>query len=206
MDRGILRCVGYYQVSPAMMKIQHFAHKLQIGQQITKFLIGLMAVFAAVLATETLPTKVCASVILVSIGSMFLVVQHGPDGMLRSLLSYEGLLPIPTEIFAARFAFRELLTGTGCPIPQTEMRAISLDQLNLVMKHVTRRLKEGEVWQVSRFENGKMAQKDLTDPAVVQLYDICTHVIVPATAALQLSLVEAMATSSQKPSYFVSHW
>ena len=204
-------CVGYCQDSPAIMKIQHLAHRLQIGQQIIKFLIGLMAVFAAGFATETLPTKLCANAMLVLIGSMHVVVQHGPDGILRSLLSYEGPLSIPTEIFAARFVadrhpFSDLFTGPGYHIPQTEMRAISLDQLNLVMEHVTRRLTEGEVWQVCRFENGEMVRKGLTDPAAAQLYDVATHVIVPATATVQLSLVEAMATSPQKPLYFVSHW
>merc|ERR1740117_1351564 len=102
--------------------------------------------------------------------------------------------------------FSDLFTGPGYHIPQTEMRATSLDQLDLVMKHVTRRLTGGEVWKVSRFQNGQMVQQDLTEPAAVQLYDVNTHVIIPATAALQLSLVEAMATSPQKPSYFVSHW
>ena len=102
--------------------------------------------------------------------------------------------------------FSDLFTGPGYHIPQTEMRATSLDQLDLVMKHVTRRLTEGEVWKVGRFQNGQMVQTILTEPAAVQLYDVCTHAIIPATAALQLSLVEAMATSSQKPSYFVSHW
>ena len=214
--RRMLRCVGYCQDLPAISKMQHLAHRLQIGQQISKFLIGLMAVFAAGFATETLPTKLCASAILVLIAAMHLVVQHGPDGILRSLLSYEGPLSVSTEIFAARFLCRNLLTGPnqfsdlftgpGYPIPQTEMRSISLHQLNLVMKHVTRRLTGGQVWQVSRFENGEMMQRILTDPAAAQLYDVCTHTIVPATAALQLSLVEAMATSLQKPSYFVSHW
>ena len=102
--------------------------------------------------------------------------------------------------------FSDLFTGPGYQIPQTEMRATSLNQLNRVMKHVTRRLTGGEVWKVGRFENGQMVTKDLTDPAAVQLYDVNTHVIVTATAALQLSLIEAMATSPQKPSYFVSHW
>ena len=102
--------------------------------------------------------------------------------------------------------FSDLFTGPGYHIPQTEMRATSLDQLDLVRAHVTRRLKEGEVWKVGRFENGQMVTKDLTDPAAVQLYDVNTHVIVTATAALQLSLIEAMATCPQKPSYFVSHW
>lgn len=77
------------------MKMQHLAHRLQTGQQIIKFLIGLMAVFGGGFATGILPTKLCASAMLVLIGSIFIVVQHGPDGMLRSLLSYEDRLPIP---------------------------------------------------------------------------------------------------------------
>ena len=102
--------------------------------------------------------------------------------------------------------FTDLFTGSGCRISLTEERAISTDQLDLVMAHVTRRLTGGETWKARRFENGQMVTKDLTDPAAVQLYDVNTHVIVTATAALQLSLIEAMATSPQKPSYFVSHW
>ena len=102
--------------------------------------------------------------------------------------------------------FSDLFTGPGYPIPQTEMRAIYLDQLEIVRAHVAKRLTGGEVWPVNRFQNGQMVQTFLTEQAAVQLYDVCTHVIVPATAALQLSLVEAMATSPQKPSYFVSHW
>ena len=102
--------------------------------------------------------------------------------------------------------FSDLFTGPGYPIHLTEMRAISLDQLEIVRAHVTRRLTGGEVWPVNRFQNGQMVQTFLTEPAAVQLYDVCTHAIIPATAALQLSLVEAMATSPQQPSYFVSHW
>ena len=120
-------------------------------------------------------------------------------------------LPPPTAVnqppdHLVEVDFSDLFTGPGYPIPQIEMRATSLDQLDLVIKHVTRRLTGGEVWPVSRFQNGQMVQTILTEPAAVQLYDICTHAIIPATAALQLSLVEEMATPPQKPSYFTSHW
>ena len=102
--------------------------------------------------------------------------------------------------------FTDLFTGPGCRIPLTEERAISTDQLDLVMAHVTRRLTGGETWKARRFENGQMIEKDLTDPAAAQLYDVSTHVIVPSTSALQLSLVEAMATTPQQiPHFFVSH-
>ena len=117
--RGILRCVGYCQVSPGIMKMQDLAHRLQIGQQITKYLTGLMAVFAAGFATGALPTKLCMSAGLVLIGAMHLVIQYAPNGMLRNLFSYEGLLPIPTKTFASRFVADQLsdpLTGPGCTI------------------------------------------------------------------------------------------
>ena len=117
-------------------------------------------------------------------------------------------LPAPAEAEHPQYPqtdFSDLFTGPGCSIPQTELRAISLDQLNLVEAHVERRLTGGP-WKVKRFESGQMVEKDLTDPAAAQLYDIATHVIVPATAALQLSLVEAMSTAHQQGDFFVSHW
>ena len=58
--------------------------------------------------------------------------------------------------------FADLLTGPGCSIPQTELRAISLDQLGLVGKHIDRRLNDGEVWKVDRYDNGVCSQVDLT--------------------------------------------
>ena len=106
--------------------------------------------------------------------------------------------------------FCDLFTGPSYPIPLTEMCAISLDQLNLVIKHATKskRLIGGKGWNASGFQNGQMMQTILTVPEAVQLYDVCAHVhaIIPATGAVQVSLVEAMATSAKKTSYFTSHW
>ena len=128
----------------------------------------------------------------------------------RSDQQHEGMnppMPAPAEAEHPQdpqIDFSDLFTGPGCPIPRTELRAISLHQLDLVEAHVTRRLTGGEVWKVTRFESGPM-EKDLTDPAKAQLYDVATHVIVPATAALQLSLVEAMSTTEQQGLFFASH-
>ena len=60
--------------------------------------------------------------------------------------------------------FADLLTGPGCEIPKTELRAIALDQLGLVDKHIDRRLTDdNEVWQVSRYDkNGACSQVNLT--------------------------------------------
>ena len=103
--------------------------------------------------------------------------------------------------------FADLLTGLGCLIPATEKRAISLDQLSLVMEHITRRLTENkEIWQVDHYENGVKSQVDLTDPKAVNLYHACAKVIKPATHKQQLSLVEAMSAGDQIPDFFTSHW
>jgi hypothetical protein len=124
---------------------------------------------------------------------------------------HEGMnppMPAPAEAEHPQdpqIDFSDLFTGPGCPIPRTELRAISLHQLNLVEAHVTRRLTGGEVWKAKRFESGQMVEKDLTDPAKAQLYDVATHVIVAATAELQLSLVEAMSTTEQQGLFFTSH-
>ena len=59
--------------------------------------------------------------------------------------------------------FADLLTGPGCEISKTELRAIALDQLELVGKHIDRRLTDdNEVWQVSRYDNGACSQVNLT--------------------------------------------
>ena len=107
--------------------------------------------------------------------------------------------------------FADLFSGPGCYIPATEKRAISLDQLGLIMEHITRRLTEkGEVWTVYRKEEGVVPDKfypmELTDPLKVQLYDCDKKVINPATKQQQLSLVEAMSEHEQPPDYFTSHW
>ena len=102
--------------------------------------------------------------------------------------------------------FADLLTCPGCPIPRTELRSISLDQLGLVVEHIDRRLTGGEVWRVDRYDNGVKSQVDLTDPQLVTLYDTCARVIKPVSEKQQLSLVEAMGAGPVSPDYFVSHW
>lgn len=104
--------------------------------------------------------------------------------------------------------FADLLSGSGCRIPATEKRAISLDQYSLVVEHITRRLTvDEEIWQVDHYdENGVKSQVDLTDPKAVNLYHACAKVIIPATLKQQLSLVEAMSEGDQIPDFFTSHW
>ena len=67
--------------------------------------------------------------------------------------------------------FADLLQpGSGCEIPQTEDRAITVEQLKAVTRHIKRRcVKEG--WM-----GGYPDKKPLT-PKEVNLYDTCTYVI-----------------------------
>ena len=133
--------------------------------------------------------------------------SHGQNAVIRHV----GVItPADRPSLPPEFGdlFHDLFSGPGCSIPDSALRAISLDQLDLVLAHVIRRLAGGEVWKVSRFKDGQMSPEVLTDPANAQLYDVSTHVIVPSTAIQQLSLVEAMARTPQpkQPDYFVSHW
>ena len=108
--------------------------------------------------------------------------------------------------------FVDLMTGPGCRIPKTELRAISLDQLGRIMEHATRRLTDdGEVWQLDQYDaNGVWSQVVKTDPQDINLYDANAMIIKPATqlkgVSLVCSLVELMADGPQSGDYFTSHW
>ena len=99
----------------------------------------------------------------------------------------------------------ELVLIKGCSIPETEKRAISLEQLDRITSHFTRRLAGGEEWKVNAQEK-KLIETLLTDPAQATLYDVCQHVMYPATEPRKLSLVEVMSEGEQPPDFFVSHW
>jgi hypothetical protein len=100
------------------------------------------------------------------------------------------------------------VTGPGCRIPKTELRAISLDQLGRIVEHITRRLTaDGEVWQLDQCdENGVWSQVVKTDPKDINLYDANAKIIKPATLLEEVSLVELMADGPQSCDAFVSHW
>ena len=112
------------------------------------------------------------------------------------------ITPLTEPLFVS-----DLLTGSGCRICDPARRAISLDQLGLVGKHIHRRLTDdGEVWQVRRWEDGKISQVDLTDPQAVTLYDANDKIIRPATEQQQVSFVELVADGQQVPDYFTDPW
>ena len=87
--------------------------------------------------------------------------------------------------------------GAGCEIAKTEMRAIRLVQLLAIKKHVERRC-AAEGWL--DYQGTPLA------PERASLYEVCRHVIKPATLEKQTSYVELIATEPQKPIWFVSHW
>ena len=104
--------------------------------------------------------------------------------------------------------FADLMTGPGCSIPKTELRAISLDQLGRIVEHITRRLTNGgEKWKLDQYDaNGVKSQVVKTDPKDINLYNADAKIIRPATLLEGVSLVELMADGPQSCDAFVSHW
>ena len=95
-------------------------------------------------------------------------------------------------------------------IPDAALRAISLRQLRAVGKHACTRC-DAEGWLGLRFDGGKHYQR--LKPADINLYDVATHVILPAThghflckSKIRPSFVELVAKGKQRPHYFVSHF
>ena len=154
-------------------------------------------------STSRLPSAPAGSAALSSMGEKNSSVPEPVASPKKSDPPVKEPEPVPTN----DHQFADLLTGPGCRIPATELRAISLDQLGRICKHIDRRLiNNGEVWRVSRNETGQWFNVDLTDPQAVNLYDACAKVIKPATEQQQLSLVEVMSHGPQSPDYFTSHW
>ncbi len=83
----------------------------------------------------------------------------------------------------------------ACVIPDTGMRAMSLDQLERILRHAAIRL-ESETWW------GWGGQQ--LDLGAISLYDLNSYVILPATLSAQCSMMELMAGREQQPDYFVS--
>ena len=108
--------------------------------------------------------------------------------------------------------FAELVRAGGpCRVDKAEERAISLRQLKSVNAHGARRC-AAEGWIGKRFVDGEMRYEKL-DPERLNLYDMASHVILPASHGHLLpdgktkpSFVELLAAGSQRPEYFVSHY
>ena len=111
--------------------------------------------------------------------------------------------------------FDELLNKAKTPvtIDLVEERAITLKQLGLAFKHAASRCRKEGWLGKKQGPDGRWNFKKLT-PMTINLYDLCAHVIMPATHRTPLastdnvfpSYVELVADGAQPPDYFVSHY
>ena len=95
------------------------------------------------------------------------------------------------------------------PIQKTELRAMTLDQLQQLIAFIDRHADKDGFLHDSNGQpwldwEGKPLHKDR-----INLYDVTKYIIKPATAEQKCSYVELVApagTTSQEPKWFVSHW
>ena len=101
-----------------------------------------------------------------------------------------ALAPPPSGIAV----FAELVRPGGpVTIDAAELRAISLGQLTANLTHAQRRC-QAEGWLGVRFRGGVKYHVRL-DPETINLYDVSTHVILPATHG------HLLADGTKKPSF-----
>ena len=90
------------------------------------------------------------------------------------------------------------------PIEKTELRGITLPQLEQLDDFIERHADEHGVLHGWLDRKGQPLHKDR-----INLYDVVKYVVKPATKEHKCSYVELVApagTSSQRPKWFVSHW
>ena len=90
------------------------------------------------------------------------------------------------------------------PIEKTELRGITLPQLEQLDDFIERHADEHGVLNGWLDREGQPLHKDR-----INLYDVVKYVVKPATEEHKCSYVELVApagTSSQRPKWFVSHW
>ena len=159
------------------------------------------------------------------IDALFKLMDKDSDGKITQDEVAEALAaiesgPSPLEdMMAERPApsaavFNELCNKSKTPvcIELVEERAITLKQLGLAFKHASMRCRK-EGWLGSRPDaEGKWHYVRLK-PSTINLYDLCAHVIKPATHRQTLpgsdiypSYVELVANGAQPPEFFISHF
>ena len=125
------------------------------------------------------------------------------------LEDYEGRLPELEQYLHEEYGEAPALQSPppgGCTIPDTALRAISLNQLDRILAHTIRRLKEAP-WKVTKYIDGtRIDDYMLIEPEEVTLYNLNSNVVVLATVERQCSMVELLASDAQSPDFFVSHW
>ena len=123
------------------------------------------------------------------------------------LLWLMALAPPPAGVGVFEGLVRE---GGPVAIADAELRAMTLRQLKATYEHARRRC-DAEGWVGLRFVDG-VKRYVLVKPDDISLYDLATHVILPATYAHKLpdgtkpSFVELVADGPQRPDYFLSHY
>jgi hypothetical protein len=85
----------------------------------------------------------------------------------------------------------------GCSIPEVELSGISIKQLKAVYTEIEARCV---------VERWMSYDGQLLTPQQCNLYDIKDRIIMKRTKSQQCSYVELIATGSQKPTRFLSHW
>ena len=107
---------------------------------------------------------------------------------------------------ASTIDFDDLKISGGCTIDDTALRAISLDQLELILTHAARRLEQAP-WKVTKYiQDAWTDDYMLSKLEEVTLYDLNQHVVLLSTVERQCSMVELLAIQDQQPDFFVSHW
>ena len=182
------------------------------------------------------------------IATLFKALDENNDGMLSREEMAVGLRRLHTgepalkQLMAASAPpegvdFADLASAPGgCfRIVDTAQRAITLEQLERILRHVAGRMgcelkvvknygvnvtckrmaasswrrahlaHDGERWLGSRQRAGRFTPTSISFDEV-NLYDTNKYVIGPATAAPRCSMVELMASEEQPPDYFVSHF
>lgn len=133
-------------------------------------------------------------------------VDANGDGVL-SIDEFTKLMSGLDDAPTALVDFSDLAGPNGnVSIADTAKRAITLDQLTVLVAHTRRRIEGGETWPVKRFVSGAMVDAIVSDAKDVNLYDLDRFVVRPATKPYQCALVELMAEGEQPPDYFVSHY
>jgi len=89
-------------------------------------------------------------------------------------------------------------------ILDTANRAITLDQLDLVVIHMKRRVASEHMWVVKKYPGP--TEHLIQSPEEVNLYHVNAKIILPSTAEQNTSLVELMSDEEQPPDYFTSHY
>jgi hypothetical protein len=121
-----------------------------------------------------------------------------PEGARRNSSSEALELCLP---FGDKYDALHARGQLGCSIERTEERGITIAQL-VALFDLASTLCSSEGWTST--DPSRLGQT-LT-PDEITLYDIMTRLVKPATTAKRCSYVELVATSAQRPKWFVSHW